>query len=66
MATLGALFLAQDPADDEALGQHVDVSLMATQIGSIDRRTTALIAYNYTGETSKPEYSRGTRYLNGL
>ena len=66
VATLGALFLAQDPADGQALGQHVDVSLMETQVGSIDRRMTALIAYQYTGETSKREHYGGSSYPNGI
>ena len=63
---MGALFLAQDPADGQALGQHVDVSLMETQVGSIDRRMTALIAYQYTGETSKREHYGGSSYPNGI
>lgn len=44
-ATMGALF-----ADG---GQHVDVSIMETQIGSIDRRMSMLLAYQYNGEISK-------------
>ena len=44
-ATLGAVF-----ADGS---QHVDVSLMETQIGSIDRRMSMLLAYQYNGEISK-------------
>ena len=44
-ATMGAVF-----ADD---GQHVDVSLMETQVGSIDRRMSMLLAYQYNGEISK-------------
>ncbi len=44
-ATMGALF-----ADT---GQYVDVSIMETQIGSIDRRMSMLLAYQYNGEISK-------------
>ena len=44
-ATLGAVF-----ADGS---QHVDVSLMETQVGSIDRRMSMLLAYQYNGEISK-------------
>ena len=44
-ATMGALF-----ADGS---QHVDISLMETQIGSIDRRMSMLLAYQYNGEISK-------------
>ena len=49
VASVGALFLSQ--ADGP--GQLVDVSIMETQTGSIDRRMSALIAYQYTGETSQ-------------
>ncbi len=44
-ATMGAVF-----ADGS---QHVDVSLMETQVGSIDRRMSMLLAYQYNGEISK-------------
>ena len=44
-ATMGAVF-----ADGS---QHVDVSLMETQIGTIDRRMSMLLAYQYNGEISK-------------
>ena len=64
VATMGAIFLAFDP--DDCLGQHVDVSIMETQVGSIDRRMTALIAYQYTGETSSREHYGGTSYPNGI
>ena len=48
VASAGALFLSQD----DGPGQQVDVSIMETQTGSIDRRMSALVAYQYTGETS--------------
>ena len=44
-ATMGAVF-----ADGS---QHVDVSLMETQVGSIDRRMSMLLAYQYNGEISQ-------------
>ena len=49
VASAGALFLSQD----DGPGQQVDVSIMETQTGSIDRRMSALVAYQYTGETSE-------------
>jgi len=64
VATMGALFLAGDL--DGGLGQHVDVSLMETQVGSIDRRMSTLIAYQYTGETSSRESLGGSSYPNGI
>ena len=48
VATMGAVFAARL----HGIGQHVDVSIMETQIGSIDRRMSRLIAYQYTGETT--------------
>ena len=47
-ATLGAIFAARD----EGAGQRVDVSLMETQAGSIDRRMSMLLAYRYNGDIS--------------
>ena len=44
-ATMGAVFAGNS--------QHVDVSLMETQIGTIDRRMSMLLAYQYNGEISK-------------
>ncbi len=34
-------------------GDHLDISIYETQMGSRDRRTPALTAYSYTGATSK-------------
>ena len=47
-ATLGAVL----SAGDEGVGQHVDVSLMEVQAGSIDRRMSMLLAYQYNEEIS--------------
>ena len=49
VATMGALFAARAWGE----GQHVDISIMETQVGSIDRRMSSLVAYQYTGEVSK-------------
>ena len=48
VASMGALFAARRTGE----AQHVDVSIFETQAGSIDRRMSTLIAYQYTGETS--------------
>ena len=48
-STLGAIFAARDQAN----GQRVDVSIMETQAGSIDRRMSMLLAYQYNGEITK-------------
>ena len=49
VVTMGALFTARL----QNAGQHVDVSIMETQVGSIDRRMSMLLAYQYTGEVSR-------------
>ncbi len=49
VVTMGALFTARL----QDAGQHVDVSIMETQVGSIDRRMSMLLAYQYTGEVSR-------------
>ena len=48
-ATLGAIFSTRDNGS----GQHVDVSIMETQAGSIDRRMSMLLAYQYNGEITE-------------
>ena len=48
VATIGALFAV----GDKGTGQQVDVSILETQVGSIDRRMSMLIAYQYSGEIS--------------
>lgn len=48
VATMGAFFASR--YDD--VGQQVDISIMETQLGSQDRRTSALVGYQYTGEVS--------------
>ena len=48
-ATVGAVFAARDTG----AGQQVDVSIMETQAGSIDRRMSMLLAYQYNGEVTE-------------
>ena len=65
-ATLGAVlagaFASWD--DDDGVGsppgQQIDVSIMETQLGSVDRRQSALLAYQYTGELSHRPASGGS------
>jgi crotonobetainyl-CoA:carnitine CoA-transferase CaiB-like acyl-CoA transferase len=40
------------------IGQHLDVSLFETQAGSMDRRLTSLVSYQYTGDNPGPEDPR--------
>jgi CoA:oxalate CoA-transferase len=37
------------------IGQHIDISLFETQAGSIDRRLTSLVAYQYNRASPGPE-----------
>ena len=55
-ATMGAFYGARY----QGTGQHVDVSIMETLMGSIDRRMTYLLAYQYTGETSQRQAMEGS------
>ena len=63
VATMGAVLAGSFWMDDEtdaAIGQHVDVSILETQLGSVDRRQSALLAYQYTGELSHRPASGGS------
>ena len=62
VATMGANLVGSfglDP-DDEPPGQHIDVSILETQLGSVDRRQSALLAHQYTGEISHRPASGGS------
>ena len=45
VATMAAFYAAEN----QEIGQHVDVSIMETQAGTIDRRSAHLLAYAYGG-----------------
>ena len=44
-------------AEASGVGDHVDVSMMETQAGNIDRRALTFLSYQYTGQ-------RGSRLSN--
>ena len=46
VATMGGLFASRF----QDIGQHIDVSIMETHLGSIDRRMSNLLGHQYTGE----------------
>ena len=46
VGTMGTLLASRG----QGIGQQVDVSIMETQVASMDRRMTALLGYQYTGE----------------
>ncbi len=58
-ATLAGSFSIDDSADT-ATGQHIDVAILETQLGSVDRRQSALLAHQYTGELSHRPASGGS------
>ncbi len=63
VGTMGAVLAGSfRPGDDENLpaGQHIDVSILETQLGSVDRRQSALLAHQYTGELSRRPASGGS------
>ena len=45
VAVMGALYAAED----EGVGQHIDISIMETQAGGADRRSTYLLGYALAG-----------------
>jgi len=55
-ATMGAFLVARY----QGVGQHVDVSIFETQLGSSDRRTTFLLGYQYHGLPAVREQPTGT------
>lgn len=65
-ATLNGMFGLN--AENEApQGQHVDVSILETQLGSVDRRQSALLAHQYTGEIShRPASASSGGYPNAV
>ena len=70
VATMGACLAgsfqsaSDDATDDDATdsppSQHIDVSILETQLGSVDRRGSALLAHQYTGELSHRPASGGS------
>jgi crotonobetainyl-CoA:carnitine CoA-transferase CaiB-like acyl-CoA transferase len=61
-ATLGALHAAAR----NGRGQQVDLAVLETALGSVDRRLTYLLHAQYTGERVTREVSRGSILPGGL
>lgn len=63
VAAMGALFASRL----QGVGQHVDVSIMETQVGTIDRRMSMLLAYQYNREiTRRNDTAAGAGYPAGV
>ncbi|HAL49255.1 MAG TPA: hypothetical protein DCP37_16015, partial [Dehalococcoidia bacterium] len=64
-----ATLAAVTGARQRGAGEHVDISIMETQAGSIDRRLSLLLAYQYTDETTSRESldaASGTGFPGGV
>lgn len=62
-----ATMLALLSAKIQGIGQHVDLSLFETQLGSIDRRMSNLITFAYNNEiTSKEDPGAGFAFPIGI
>jgi len=61
VGVMGALFGAKVHGG----GEHVDVSVMETLLNSVDRRISALLAYEYSGEFNPGRESQSGGYCNG-
>ena len=68
VATMGAALAgAFSPDGYDMPGQHIDVSILETQLGSVDRRQSALLAHQYTGELShRPPSASSGGYPNAV
>ena len=63
IATMMTLLIASS----EGVGQHVDVSLMETQLGTVDRRMAQLLSYQYNKATTARADPRDIRvYPHGV
>ncbi len=62
-----ATMIAFYGARAQGAGQHVDVSLMETQMGAIDRRMSELLAYEYNSElTPRMDFAGLLQYPYGI
>ena len=62
-----ATMLALMGARLQGVGQHVDVSLLSTQMGTIDKRMSNLLAYQYNGDiTPRPDPRTRSAYPAGV
>jgi crotonobetainyl-CoA:carnitine CoA-transferase CaiB-like acyl-CoA transferase len=50
----------------QGFGQHIDISIMETQLGTIDRRHSYLWAYQMTGECNPRQRPEAGGYPNGV
>ena len=62
IATMAGFYAARY---QDVRGQHIDVSMMETQAGSIDSRMQNMVAYQYTGRTALRVIGGGAGYPGG-
>ena len=65
MVAVTATMIAFYGSRYQDVGQHVDVSIIETQLTSVDRRFYALVAYQYSGNTTPRGAIVGAQYPNG-
>ena len=53
-------------AEMQGTGDHVDISIMETQMGSVDRRLNGLMLYQYTGDVIYKRRGPGDRMGSGI
>ena len=68
VATMGAALAGSfAPDGGDTPGQYIDVSILETQLGSVDRRQSALLAHQYTGKLSqRPPSGSAGGYPNAV
>ena len=62
VAAMGALMSARR----HGIGQWVDVAIMETHLSNVDRRPSALLAYEFTKETARRNPESGEGYPSGV
>ncbi len=65
-AAAAATAIAHWTAEETGVGEHLDLSLMRVQASNQDRRTTMMIAYQYTGEVCKRRGQVAQRLASGV
>ncbi|MQF48496.1 CoA transferase [SAR202 cluster bacterium AC-647-N09_OGT_505m] len=65
-AAMATMFAIQGKKNSGLGGQHVDVSIFETQMGSINGRTIGLVRYQYTGYRGRREAQTMTGYPSGV
>ncbi|MFQ5873166.1 MAG: CaiB/BaiF CoA transferase family protein [Dehalococcoidia bacterium] len=52
-------------SERDGVGEHIDISIMETQLGGVDRRHAVLLAYQYAGMLSLQQVGWGAGFASG-